>query len=666
VGVEDSARWHRKIVKDVVHQFVELPADFFDTCIDALLVQRLRDVRQLSLAHFVYPGAVHSRFEHSLGVAHAMRRALSSVRRTLRETVTPLLAKRLEGTPHSKVIPAFLRKLEGYLGELEGEAVTAALLHDIGHIALSHAAEEAFKDRILDFTRFKNKTTHPTLRLDHEEVTLEVAANLASLYSETLKNNVDASSCKSPGEPCVRVCYGGRRVNMKIVYEILEYAYGRRDPLDSACRPLEYSVTLNGVQEVIDTKNQPIEDVIENAAWTGAKCIIAKLLNHSIDVDRADYILRDSIHSGSIAGIYDITRFYSVITVVPRIIGNWRDAKGRVRVEVDLGVLDKGVTVVENMLLSRIYMYNDVYLHDISMIYSAMASRLLAILYITVLALYEEASEYPPLHELIDKYPFLKALNILASTFRGREASRTRSGEYDARKALDALMRALTLASDHGFEYMVKEIALGYADPLLKALADYYKLEPGEDAKKVEGLSKWFKSACLAAHLLAWGLSNRRHWSALILDESERTPRIISGLKSEEFQFTQEVKKALTPLVVLSYASYHAYDPSKSRNRIFVFRRSTPEVPEEITRVSHARVVRKIAGEHYSKVLILSPLLYRAEAPDAWRLRRGKVSESNVKDVARKCGLEPEEGLGLAIESAERAASLARTLWSLV
>jgi HD superfamily phosphohydrolase len=84
--------------------------------VDAAVFQRLRYVRQLGLAHLVYPGATHSRFEHALGAYHLAR-----------ETVRVLAA-----APSGADVPAE-----------EWEIVTAAaLLHDIGHYPFSHALEE--------------------------------------------------------------------------------------------------------------------------------------------------------------------------------------------------------------------------------------------------------------------------------------------------------------------------------------------------------------------------------------------------------------------------------------------------------------------------------------------------------------------------------------------
>jgi uncharacterized protein len=84
--------------------------------LDSSVFQRLRYVRQLGLAHLVYPGATHSRFEHALGAYHLAR-----------ETV-----RVLAGSPAGAEVPAD-----------EWEIVTAAaLLHDIGHYPFSHALEE--------------------------------------------------------------------------------------------------------------------------------------------------------------------------------------------------------------------------------------------------------------------------------------------------------------------------------------------------------------------------------------------------------------------------------------------------------------------------------------------------------------------------------------------
>jgi len=83
---------------------------------DTAVVQRLRYVRQLGLAHLVYPGATHSRFEHALGAYHLANRTLA----------------RLEDA-------GMLRQVAPDEPEV---VAAAALLHDVGHYPFSHALEE--------------------------------------------------------------------------------------------------------------------------------------------------------------------------------------------------------------------------------------------------------------------------------------------------------------------------------------------------------------------------------------------------------------------------------------------------------------------------------------------------------------------------------------------
>src|SRR5688572_1408805 len=90
--------------------------------VDSPSFQRLRYIRQLGLAHLVYPGASHTRFDHALGVYHLARRAL------------------------------ILLRDHRWFGEIADEDIEvipyAALLHDIGHYPFSHALEELDEDQI--------------------------------------------------------------------------------------------------------------------------------------------------------------------------------------------------------------------------------------------------------------------------------------------------------------------------------------------------------------------------------------------------------------------------------------------------------------------------------------------------------------------------------------
>ncbi len=102
-----------KIINDPVFGFIKIPRGLLYDIIKHPLVQRLTRIKQLGLASVVYPGAQHTRFQHSIGAFHLMS-----------EAITSLTQKGI------------------FIFESEAEAVEAAILmHDIGHGPFSHVLE---------------------------------------------------------------------------------------------------------------------------------------------------------------------------------------------------------------------------------------------------------------------------------------------------------------------------------------------------------------------------------------------------------------------------------------------------------------------------------------------------------------------------------------------
>jgi HD superfamily phosphohydrolase len=114
-------------IRDPIHDFISLDTEEIDI-VNTPIFQRLRGIRQLAFAYLVYPGALHTRFEHSLGVCH----------------VSGLIADFLN-----------LDKIDRRIVRL------AALLHDIGHGPFSHVSEdilEVYTDKsIISFGSEKDK-----------------------------------------------------------------------------------------------------------------------------------------------------------------------------------------------------------------------------------------------------------------------------------------------------------------------------------------------------------------------------------------------------------------------------------------------------------------------------------------------------------------------------
>jgi HD superfamily phosphohydrolase len=129
--MEPAGREGRKAGSRAVAGAVTLRDPLWDTIrldpvavriLDSAAFQRLRYIRQLGLAHLVYPGATHTRFDHAVGVYHLAQRALAVMEEQGRLAGVEEVERRL--------IPL------------------AGLLHDIGHYPYSHALEELEADRI--------------------------------------------------------------------------------------------------------------------------------------------------------------------------------------------------------------------------------------------------------------------------------------------------------------------------------------------------------------------------------------------------------------------------------------------------------------------------------------------------------------------------------------
>lgn len=109
-----------------IHGFIGLNA-WEKSLVDTSAFQRLRRIRQLAWTDFVYPGAMHTRFEHSLGVMHVATLLFDSI---VKNSKTALLS-------------AYDYDEHGLAKERQ-KIRLAALLHDIGHSPFSHASEDVF------------------------------------------------------------------------------------------------------------------------------------------------------------------------------------------------------------------------------------------------------------------------------------------------------------------------------------------------------------------------------------------------------------------------------------------------------------------------------------------------------------------------------------------
>lgn len=127
-------------IRDTIHGFV-YRSDQEESLIDSKVFQRLRGIKQLAFANLVYPGALHTRFDHSIGVMHIGGRMAEQLR----------------------------------LDEKDQDIIRlACLLHDVGHGPFSHVSEELLE-------KFSDISSDIEREEIHEKITCSIIKNLKDL-----------------------------------------------------------------------------------------------------------------------------------------------------------------------------------------------------------------------------------------------------------------------------------------------------------------------------------------------------------------------------------------------------------------------------------------------------------------------------------------------------
>ena len=223
----------RKIINDPVFGFIHIPKGLLYDIVCHPIFQRLTRIKQLGLSSAVYPGAQHTRFQHSLGAFHLMSEAITS-----------------------------LTTKGNFIFDSEAEAVQAAiLLHDVGHGPFSHVLENTIVTGI-----------------SHEEISL--------LLMERMNKELKGQ--------------------LSLAIQIFKDEYPKR--------------------------------------------FLHQLVSGQLDMDRLDYLRRDSFYTGVTEGNIGSARIIKMLNVK----------------DDHLVVESKGIYSIENFLTSRRLMYWQVYLHKTS------------------------------------------------------------------------------------------------------------------------------------------------------------------------------------------------------------------------------------------------------------------------------------------------------------
>jgi len=160
-------------VRDAIYGFVKLSESEWEL-VDCPEFQRLRDIRQLAMAHLVYPGATHTRLEHSIGCVH------------LSALMFDALVER-----DGELIESEFNLPRAEQQRARQVLRLAALLHDIGHPPFSHSAEELLASEVDQATgKLQLDSRGKPKRITHEEMTARIiregsiAQRIETLFEE--------------------------------------------------------------------------------------------------------------------------------------------------------------------------------------------------------------------------------------------------------------------------------------------------------------------------------------------------------------------------------------------------------------------------------------------------------------------------------------------------
>ncbi len=263
------SEWHtrQKAIQDPVHGAILFEPWELDL-ISTWEMLRLRYIMQLGPAHIVYPGATHTRFQHSLGTSYLAQKCIRVV--NFCEDLGSACF-----VPITQLLDAYHQKLFR----------TASLLHDVGHPPTSHSIEYAIES---------------WSGLDHTDLG-------------------------------------------------------------------EYLILNSDLAEVLTHHNIEPKDVVSILKRRTTKPIMVLLsdfLDSPLDIDKTDYLIRDAHFSGVQLGVFPAERVLLTNRVVRDSHGNYIRA-----------FMLKAIHSLEALILSRNWMFSDLYMHHAVKLAEALVSK---------------------------------------------------------------------------------------------------------------------------------------------------------------------------------------------------------------------------------------------------------------------------------------------------
>lgn len=284
-------------ILDPVHGFIDV-TQVEKEIIELPIFKRMQSLKQLSLTNWVFPGAEHTRYMHSLGVMY----------------IADLMAINLKDENYN------LKYNDGQRQLLR----LAGLLHDIGHYPLSHVTEYVYNDNLFG-----------------EDDTL-------LNHNRKIKTNIDKLSLDSFSTPdYMKDRYSKPMHHETMGTKVIECDTQIQQIIKKYCPFID----IKDIQDIIVgcvTRNPSISAMVQ-------------LIHSELDADGIDYVMRDATFSGTSYGGFELGLLLRNLVVTSY---NGVDI---------VGIRPKGISVVDQYLVSKYFAYTQVIFNRHVAIFDTMA-----------------------------------------------------------------------------------------------------------------------------------------------------------------------------------------------------------------------------------------------------------------------------------------------------